>query len=114
MFKRGNIHIANLNPNKANEVGKVRPILIMQSNYLNEVMHPTIVIIPLTTVLIDNSFLRYRLSATQKLKQDSDVLCDQIKSIDAKRIDSEVLYSLSTEELQEIDDKVKIILGFNY
>ncbi|SHO81331.1 hypothetical protein MNB_SV-15-897 [hydrothermal vent metagenome] len=32
MFKKGEIYLAKLNPKKGNEVGKIRPILIYQTN----------------------------------------------------------------------------------
>ncbi len=38
----------------APEVGKIRPVLIFQNNDLNESSYPTTMVIPLTTVLIDN------------------------------------------------------------
>ena len=35
MFKKGEIYLAKLNPKKGNEVGKIRPVLIYQTNYKN-------------------------------------------------------------------------------
>lgn len=111
MYKKGDIHIANLNPNKGSEVGQARPVLIMQSDYLNEIAHPTIIILPLSTKLIDNSFLRYRIHKQNKLLPTSDILCDQIRSIDISRLSDNVIYSLTQNELQAVEEKVKIILS---
>ena len=111
MFKKGEIYLARLNPRKGNEVGKIRPILIFQTNMLNDIEHPTTIIIPLSTHLIDEAYpLRYRVSKREDLKQDSDLLCDQIRAIDNQRIISNRLSELSFKELLEVDEQVKIIL----
>ncbi len=111
MFKKGEIYLARLNPRKGNEVGKIRPILIFQTNMLNDIEHPTTIIIPLSTHLIDEAYpLRYRVSKREDLKQDSDLLCDQIRAIDNQRIISNRLSKLSFKELLEVDEQIKIIL----
>ena len=111
MFKKGEIYLARLNPRKGNEVGKIRPILIFQTNILNDIEHPTTIIIPLSTHLIDDAYpLRYRVSKREDLEQDSDLLCDQIRAIDNQRIISNRLSKLSFKELLEVEEQVKIIL----
>jgi mRNA interferase MazF len=111
VFKKGEIYLARLNPRKGNEVGKVRPVLIFQTNILNDVEHPTTIIIPLSTYLIDNTYpLRYRVTQREGLKHDSDLLCDQIRAIDNQRITSKSLGELSLQELLEVEQQVKIIL----
>jgi mRNA-degrading endonuclease toxin of MazEF toxin-antitoxin module len=62
---------------KGNEVGKIRPVLIYQTNILNECKHPTTIILPISTVLIDDTYpLRYRITKRDNLEKTSDVLCD--------------------------------------
>jgi len=102
---KGEIWLANLNPQKrANEVGKMRPVLVIQSDLLNNSDYPTTVVMPLTTRLIDDAQpLRYRIEKRDKLKQNSDVLIAQIRSIDNSRF---------VERLATIDDKeVQTILA---
>jgi len=111
MFKKGEIYLAKLNPRKGNEVGKIRPVLIFQTNMLNDIEHPTTLIIPLSTYLIDDTYpLRYRVTKRDALEQDSDLLCDQIRAIDNQRIFSDKLAELSLQELLEVNEKIKIIL----
>jgi mRNA interferase MazF len=45
MFKKGEIYLARLNPKKGNEVGKIRPVLIYQTNLLNDCEHTTTIIL---------------------------------------------------------------------
>ncbi len=83
----GEIWLADLNPRLGTEPGKTRPVLIIQSQTLLDVGHPSTLIIPLTTNLInDVEPLRIRLTAREQLERDSDLLIDQIRSIDNKRL----------------------------
>ena len=111
MFQKGEIYLAKLNPKKGNEVGKIRPVLIYQTNVLNECGHPTTIILPISTVLIEDAYpLRYRIKKRDKLEQTSDVLCDQIRALDNQRILNGLLTKLSYKEMLEIDKQVKIVL----
>jgi mRNA interferase MazF len=111
MFKKGEIYLARLNPRKGNEVGKVRPVLIYQNNFLNEIEHPTTSILPLSTQIIDDAYpLRYKIFKRDNLLQDSDILCDQIRTIDNQRISNERLTILTLKEMLEVDKQVKIVL----
>ncbi|MDQ1244289.1 MAG: mRNA interferase MazF [Campylobacterota bacterium] len=112
MFKRGEVYLANLNPKKGNEVGKLRPILIYQTDMLNEIAHPTTTVLPLSTHLIDESYpLRFRVAKRDKLDSSSEILCDQIRTIDNQRIINEKLTTLSSDEMAQVDKQMKIVLG---
>jgi len=111
MFQKGEIYLAKLNPKKGNEVGKTRPILIYQTNILNECEHPTTIILPISTVLIDDAYpLRYRITQRDKLEKTSDILCDQIRALDNQRILEGLLTKITYQEMLEIDKQVKIVL----
>ena len=82
----GEIWLADLNPKVGTEPDKMRPVLIIQDQILLDTAHPSTLIIPLTTKLIDNAEpLRIRLEANNQLEKDSDLLIDQIRAIDNKR-----------------------------
>ena len=111
MFQKGEIYLAKLNPKKGNEVGKIRPVLIYQTNILNECEHPTTIVLPISTVLIDDTYpLRYRITKRDKLEKTSDVLCDQIRALDNQRVLEGVLTKITYQEMLEIDKQVKIVL----
>ena len=81
---------------------------------LNDVGHTTIIILPLTTQLLDNTYpLRYRVKARDNLNQTSEVLCEQIRTIDINRLQKEKIASLTQEELILIEERVQILLGFS-
>jgi len=112
MIKRGEIYLANLNPKKGKEVGKLRPVLVIQTDMLNEVSHPTVIVLPLSTQLIDDAYpLRFRIKKRDKLERETDILCDQIRAIDVCRISSQALTVLTEEEMLDIENRLEIILG---
>jgi mRNA interferase MazF len=111
MFKKGEIYLAKLNPKKGNEVGKIRPVMIYQTNLLNDCEHPTTITLPISTILINDAYpLRYRISKRDNLEKDSDILCDQIRALDNQRIIPNLLTTLTYKEVLEIDKQIKIVL----
>ncbi|WXU00316.1 MAG: Endoribonuclease MazF [Catillopecten margaritatus gill symbiont] len=113
IFVRGNIYLANLNPSRGAEVGKVRPVLVIQSNKLNEINYSTVNILPLTTALMNDEFLRLRVVKRNKLSHDSDVLCTQFRALDIGKFTSSAIATLNADEMQQIEQKIEWILGFN-
>ena len=103
MVSKGEIWLANLNPaKKNNEVGKVRPVLIWQTDELNHSEYPTTIILPLTTSLVDDAEpLRMRVTKREKLQKDSDLLIAQIRAIDNSRF-VEKLAVLSVAEMKRV------------
>jgi len=51
------IWLADLNPNIGTEAGKTRPVLVIQTNLLNQIEHPSTIICPITTKLNKQSDL---------------------------------------------------------
>ncbi len=114
MFSRGDIHLAKLYPSKGHEPGKTRPVLILQTDMLNHIDHTTVIIVPLTTQLIDDAYpLRLRVTRREALQETSELLCDQIRAIDVKRLLPTKIASLSTKELIAVEQQVQAILDFN-
>jgi len=113
-FKRGAIYLANFNPSKGNEPGKIRPCLVMQSDLLNEAGHPSTTVLPLTTQLIDDAApLRYRIKARDELHADSDLMLDQTRTIDNQRITSDLLTILTQTELLDVEVFWQTVLGLD-
>ena len=81
-----NIYMADLNPKIGTDPGKVRPVVVVQTNFLNNI-HPSTVVCPITTNVIQNSkLLRVHLKKGEAgLNQNSDILIDQVRAIDNRR-----------------------------
>ncbi|MEA3227459.1 MAG: type II toxin-antitoxin system PemK/MazF family toxin [Campylobacterota bacterium] len=85
---RGDIVGINLNPKKGDEVGKVRPCIILSDSDSNSVLD-TIIVVPLSTQLLDDMLpFRMRLQKRGKLIKDSDILLNHIRTISKKRVTS--------------------------
>jgi mRNA interferase MazF len=109
--KRGEIRLANLDPSRGTEAGKVRPCIVLQSDLLNEANHPSTTVIPLTTRLVDAAApLRFRVVQRGNLNADSDAMIDQVRTIDNRRFSGEPVAALSAGEMAEIEEYLKIIL----
>ena len=62
-------------------------MLVVQAQALLDAGHPSTLVAPLTTRLVDDAEpLRIRISATGDLQRDSDVLVDQLRAIDNRRL----------------------------
>jgi mRNA interferase MazF len=87
MPERGEIWLANLSPRRGTEPGKTRPVLIIQAQALIDAGHPSTVVVPLTTNLVDYAEpLRIRVLSQSLLRRDSDLLIDQLRAIDNRRL----------------------------
>ena len=109
-IKKFHIYLADLNPRFGTEPGKVRPVVVVQTDYLNHI-HPSTIILPITTNVIKNaSILRVHLPKSDtNLKKDSDVLIDQIRAVDNRRLVTHI-GDLKEEYRSKIIENLKIIL----
>jgi mRNA interferase MazF len=80
------IWLANLNPRFGTETGRTRPVLVVQTDFLNKV-HPLTLICPITTnVKLESQILRVNIKkGTANVIEDSDVMIDQLRATDNKR-----------------------------
>lgn len=109
LLKKYDIWLADLNPRMGTEPGKIRPVIIIQSDFLNNV-HPSTIICPITTnVNRSSKILRVNLSSNSALAKPSDILVDQIRSIDNKRFIKKI-GSLSSGLRNQLNTNLKIIL----
>lgn len=110
-IKRGDIVILNFDPSIGSEQGNVRPAIVLQNNISNKYSRTTIVA-PLTSKIFKkdyptNVFISKEIS---KLKKGSNVLLNQIKTIDKSRINKKVS-SLDSSIMMKIDLAIKVSLG---
>lgn len=107
------IWLANLNPSRGTEPGKIRPVVVIQTNLLNQLAHPSTLILPISSQLTpEENILRVRLSKGKSgLEKDSEILIDQIRALDNRRF-LEKLGALEAKEIAELRSKLKAILDF--
>ena len=80
------VYSADLNPAFGTEPGKLRAVVVVQTDLLNNT-HPSTIVCPVTSnVIKELDSLRVHLSDRETgLRKDSDILVDQIRSIDNRR-----------------------------
>jgi mRNA interferase MazF len=107
-YKQFDIWLADLNPTVGTEPGKTRPVVIIQTDLLNE-SHLSTIICPITTnIKPEAEILRVHLKKAQLPKQ-SDILVDQLRAIDNKRFIKK-LGKLNPEQAEILKNNLKIIL----
>jgi mRNA interferase MazF len=109
-MKKYEVWIADLNPRIGTETGKVRPVVVVQTNFLNGV-HPSSIVCPLTTNIRPGAnILRVHLnSGDAGLAQNSDIMVDQLRAIDNNRLKQKIGV-LNAALQQQLDENLKIIL----
>jgi mRNA interferase MazF len=96
VFKQFDIWTADLNPTIGTEPGKIRPVIIIQTDLLNN-DHPSTIICPITSHRSEGvEILRVRLKKLQLIKE-SEILVDQIRSIDNRRFIKHISHLTKTQ-----------------
>lgn len=111
MPERGEIWLANLDPRHGAEPGKTRPVLIVQSQALLDAGHPSTLVVPLTTKLVqDAEPLRIRVPASGALRHASDLLIDQLRAIDNARLVKGSLARLPARLMERVGEAIAEVL----
>lgn len=107
-IKQFDIWLADLNPSRGTERGKTRPVVIVQTDLLNET-HLSTLVCPITTnVQKEIELLRVHLKKGQ-LEKLSDILVDQVRSIDNKRLIKK-LAQLTKEQKNNLKANLRMVL----
>lgn len=110
-YQRFELWLANLNPQSGTEVGKTRPVVIVQSDMLNAAGHPSTMVCPLTTNLKPKAtILRIHLKKGDGgLNGPGDILVDQVTAIDNRRFRRK-LGDLPEAAAEQLMDALRIVL----
>jgi mRNA interferase MazF len=109
-IKQFEIWIADLNPGMGTETGKIRPVIVVQTDLLNK-DHPSTIVCPIiTNVKLDSEILRVHLKKSKfGLKEDCDIMIDQVRSIDNKRLVKKVGI-VDSDVADKVRENLKIVL----
>jgi mRNA interferase MazF len=111
-MQRGEVWTAALNPNRGAEVGKTRPVLVLQEDRLTRAGLPTVLAAPLTTqfrpVLAP---LRLRIAARDRLAIDSYVMVEHVRALDRSRFRDGPLTALTEEEMAAVEKSLRAVMG---
>ena len=105
--RRGVLYLADLNPRAGTEPGKVRPVLVVQTDLLNEAGHPSTWVLPCTTRLTGENLLRVVLPRSiAGNREECEVMVDQSRAIDNRRL-VRALKPLPKSILAEVVEKLR-------
>lgn len=107
--KQFEIWIADLNPKIGTEPGKFRPVIIIQTDLLNN-YHPSSIICPITHhVRKEIEILRIHLKkGCCGLEEGCDIMIDQVRAIDNERLIRKV-GTIPLELVKPIKESLKIL-----
>lgn len=113
-FKRGDVVYVNLEPKIGSETGKKRPCVIIQNDIGNKYSPVTIVAVITSQKEISK---KYPVDVWLKkgeggLKYASIIQCDQIRTIDKRRIINKIGH-FGDSVLEEMDQALKISLALD-
>ena len=107
---KNHIYTVDLNPRFGIESGEVRPVVVVQTDLLNNI-HPSTIICPITSQLSNGTeILRVRIKKESGLKMDSEIIVDQVRAIDNKRFIKDI-GELSEEVKIKLYRNIKIVSG---
>jgi mRNA interferase MazF len=107
--RRGVLYLADLKPRVGTVPGKVRPVLVVQTDLLNDAGHPSTWILPCTTRLAGENLLRVALPrGIAGNREECEVMIDQSRAIDNRRF-VRVLKPLPRSILAEVVDKLRTL-----
>ncbi len=99
-YNQYEIVIVNLNPTVDSEIQKTRPCLIISPNEMN---FSNIIVAPMTSTNKDYP-------TRVKIKDDSYVVLDQIRTISIERVMSKTSMKLTQKQIKIIKNTIKIML----
>ena len=94
-----------------------RPALVIQTNILNAAGHATTIVIPGTTQVYrdaqgDGYPLRLSLGNVGKLKDETDLLVDQIRTISNRRLmGDKPMAELSRAHMKRVEGALRVLTG---
>lgn len=113
-IRRWGVYLVNLDPNIGTKPGKTRPALVVQSDVVNEVGHPSTVILPISSKTKNKNQFPLRVflpKGEAGLDKDSVVLVDQILAWDNRRFVRQVGF-LSDHKMAEVKDAFRDFFDF--
>ena len=111
-IRHGALYLADLSPREGTEVGKLRPVLVIQTDLLNQADHPSTWILPCTTRLSGENLLRVTLPRGMAGNAaECEVMVDQSRAIDNRRL-RRPLGHVPKPVLREVKEKLRRLGDF--
>ncbi len=111
---QGGVYLARLNPAKEAEVGKVRPVVVLTTQFLLQHDVPIIFICPLSRQSYPQfESLHIKLPARDGLQLTSYALTEHCRAISIQRIIHPRIAQLSLHEIKQITDLLSVMVSID-
>ena len=111
MIRQGEIYLADFGKRYNSEIGKIRPAVVMQNNFLNRALpkakYKGVLVIPLTS---DDVLTEYKIKIAKRdrLNKDSYIIANWLCTLDLEHIliDKGLITTLTSTEFKMLKQKV--------
>ncbi|PCJ22924.1 MAG: MazF family transcriptional regulator [Rickettsiales bacterium] len=111
ILTRGGIYLAKLNPAKTSEPGKIRPVILLNSEDILDSVPPVVFICPLSSKSESNfSNIHLKLLPRDNLEVTSFALIEHCRSVSLTRIIHPRIAQVTKCELSSVFSRLKLIL----
>ena len=110
-MNRGTVVLVSLDPTKGHEQRGARPCVVVTDPVVSsDQRFPMLAVVPLTGTPGEGALYPALLPGPSGLRQPSWALIDQLRSVDKRRV-IRFFGEVSSDELAEIDDGMRLFLG---
>jgi len=111
-MRRGEVWTANLNPPRGQEIGKIRPVVIIQTDQLGGALTPLVVVLPMTTKVYPAfKIWRVNVPPRDRLLKPCRIVTDQPRALVRARIGDGPLTMLTPAEMAAVEKSLRAVLG---
>lgn len=112
ILTRGGVYLAKLDPTKGAEIGKIRPVIILTSQIILDIIPPTLFVCPLSSQSYPEfNSLHVELIPRDNLQATSYALIEHCRSISISRLMQPRLTQLTHSELTIILHRLQRLVG---
>ncbi len=111
MIRQGEVYLVDFGEKYNSELGKIRPAVVMQNNFLNMILpkakYKTLLVVPFTS---DDIVTEYKIKIPKRdnLKKDSFIIANWICTLDFEHVllDRGLITKLDDKEFAFLKDKI--------
>lgn len=110
-MKQKDIYLANLSPTKGSEQGGLRPVVVISGDTMNDNLGVCIACPISSKVKKYASCVQLKKNKTNGLKQDSEIITFQVRTVSNKRLGTKI-GKISEEELEKVLAGLFLVLKY--
>ena len=110
-LRQGEVWVADLRPGDSQLAGKLRPVLVVQADRLNDELN-TALVVPLSTSAVEGlEVLRPLVKAGGRLLKPSCAMVDQVRSVPLRKFGEGPLHRLPAIEWARVKTALVAVFG---